>query len=187
MQSMARRLVLAGLGLVGAPGLSPSQVLRGIDAHRREDVLGVAKDLPGRPPAQIGLGGMEPAAAAKFIQAGIESGDVSKVVAHYQAHHPRARPGEKEKKLIRARLKDGYSVADLCRAIDGNHNSPHHRGENPTGKTYHRLELIMRDSSKVADFLEMADQDIVPSQEAHREARMFSNWMKAKERQDGSE
>ncbi len=80
--------------------------------------------------------------------------DVSRVVKHYQSHHPRAKPGDKERKLIRARLGDGFSATDLIAAIDGNHRDPHCCGKNNSGTKYHALGLIMRDSSHVQRYIE---------------------------------
>ncbi len=82
---------------------------------------------------------------------------VDQVVAHFIALHPRARPGRKERKLVADRMREGYSPADLCRAIDGNHRSPFHNGENDRGQAYHELELILRDSGHVAKFIELAE------------------------------
>jgi len=82
--------------------------------------------------------------------------DPSEVLDFYLTFHPRARPGHKERQLILDRLKDGYSVSDLCVAIEGNHISPWHCGENPRGTKYHKLSLIMRDSEQVSSFMEIA-------------------------------
>jgi len=81
---------------------------------------------------------------------------VADVIAHYQRLHPRARPGDKERGLIKARLKDGYSPLDLIAAIDGCHASAHNQGQNERGRKYQTLELIVRNSSKVAQFLEQS-------------------------------
>lgn len=78
----------------------------------------------------------------------------AEVISYYKTKHPRARPGEKEKKLVRARLADGFSAEDLKQAIDGNHASDFHQGKNDRGKKYNTLELIMRDASKVQSFIE---------------------------------
>lgn len=86
------------------------------------------------------------------------SDQVKAVIAHYQTHHPKARPGKKERALLQARLKEGYGVADLCRAIDGCHRSPHHCGQNETGAKYQSLELIVRDSKHVQQFMEVPDK-----------------------------
>lgn len=89
------------------------------------------------------------------------SADIRAVFEHYRKYHPKSHPKpkstSKEWRLIRARLDDGYSVADLCLAIDGNHKCPWNCGENPGNKLYQSLELIVRDGSKVAHFIEYAD------------------------------
>jgi len=82
--------------------------------------------------------------------------DINPVIVAYQKHHPRARPGRKERLLIRDRIKEGYTIGDLLRAIEGCHRSPHHCGENSRGVKYQSLSLIFRDSSHVAMFLEFA-------------------------------
>ncbi|MCP5117478.1 MAG: hypothetical protein GY953_42185, partial [bacterium] len=79
--------------------------------------------------------------------------EIDVVVGHYQKHHPRSHPGRKERDLIRMRLADGFSASDLCTAIDGNHRSPYHCGENDKGRKYHGLELVMRNASKVEGFI----------------------------------
>jgi hypothetical protein len=84
------------------------------------------------------------------------STEITAVVDHYRTYHPRARPGAKERKLIASRLKEKYTVSDLKQAIDGCHLSPHHCGQNDRGTKYQSLELIVRDSSKVAQFIEHA-------------------------------
>ena len=80
---------------------------------------------------------------------------INQVIAHYKTFHPRARPGEKEKALIDVRLHDGYSVGDLCEAIDGCHRCPHNCGVNERGTKYQTLELIMRNASNVQRFIEV--------------------------------
>lgn len=76
------------------------------------------------------------------------------VFEHYRTYHPRARVlGGDERKKIIARLKEGFTVDDLKAAIDGQHRSPHHLGKNPDGRQYLSLELAVRDSSKVNQFL----------------------------------
>ena len=83
--------------------------------------------------------------------------EVKKVIDHYRTHHPRFRGGEKEKRLISARLKDGYSVQELIEAIDGCHLSKYHSGDNDRANKYQSLELIVRDSKHVTQFLEIYD------------------------------
>ena len=62
-----------------------------------------------------------------------------------------------DKRLVAARIRDGFSVADLKKAIDGNFKNPHHCGQNDTGTEYHDLELIFRKAAKVRQFMVMDD------------------------------
>jgi len=80
---------------------------------------------------------------------------VDAAIAHYETIHPKAKPGEPDRKRILARLKEGFSAADLIEAIDGNHRDPHCSGENANGKKYHTLELIFRDSSHTQKYIEV--------------------------------
>ncbi len=88
--------------------------------------------------------------------------DIGLVLAHYQTFHPRAKPGDKERRLVADRLKEGYTVADLQAAIDGNHRSPYHCGDNDRRRKYHDLGLILRNSDKVRDFMEIPENGQVP-------------------------
>lgn len=72
--------------------------------------------------------------------------------------HPNAVGDEKRQRTIRARLRDGYTVEQLCQAIDGCKNSPHHMGQNDTSTVYDDLSLICRDATHVDKFIKLADQ-----------------------------
>jgi uncharacterized protein YdaU (DUF1376 family) len=89
-----------------------------------------------------------------------EPAAIRAVFDHYRAYHPRAHPapkaGSKEWAKIKARIRGGYSVNDLCLAIDGYHRSSFHTGDNDRGKEYLSLELIVRDDSHVAAGIEFA-------------------------------
>lgn len=69
---------------------------------------------------------------------------------------PRAVLDEKRKTLVRKRLQEGYSVEDLCAAVDGWRHSPHHRGENVSGTIYNDLGLLLRDAEHVDRFIGLA-------------------------------
>ena len=90
-----------------------------------------------------------------------ECSETESVFEHYRTHHLRAKLDDKSEKLIGDRLSDGFSVADLKKAIDGNHRSPHHCGQNDTATKYHKLSLIMRDADQVNAFIEHADRPAV--------------------------
>lgn len=83
-----------------------------------------------------------------------------RVEAAYLRHHPRTKFGNKEWGLINARMNDGWSSDDLILAIEGCHKSPWHCGENPSGKKYQTLALILRDSSHVQQFIDIAKSPV---------------------------
>lgn len=68
-------------------------------------------------------------------------------------NHPQAIFDDKREKLVRARLKAGYTVDQLCKAIDGCKGSPWHQGQNDRSTVYDDLGLILRDASKVDGFM----------------------------------
>lgn len=67
--------------------------------------------------------------------------------------HPNAKLDDKRKKIIRARLKDGYSAGDLKDAITGCSLTPFNMGLNDTKTIYDGLDLICRDASHVDRFI----------------------------------
>lgn len=80
---------------------------------------------------------------------------VAAVFDHWRLtmNHQRSVLDDKRRKLIEARMKDGYSIDDLKAAITGCSLSPFHMGQNEQGARYDGLELILRDGSKVDKFL----------------------------------
>ncbi len=88
-----------------------------------------------------------------------DSDRIREVFAHYRTYHERAFPipdsKSNEWKKIAARFREGYTVGDLCAAIDGCHRSPFHMGENDRQKPFNSLELIVRDGSHVNEFLKI--------------------------------
>jgi hypothetical protein len=67
--------------------------------------------------------------------------------------HPNAKPTRERLTKIAARLKEGYSVEDLKKAIDGCLASSHHMGDNDQGKRYDSIGLIFRNGDKVEQFM----------------------------------
>jgi uncharacterized protein YdaU (DUF1376 family) len=61
----------------------------------------------------------------------------------------------KRRKLINQRLKDGYTVDDLKKAIHGCSMTPHNMGQT-NGTLYNTIELILRDSSYIDRFMSTA-------------------------------
>jgi hypothetical protein len=79
----------------------------------------------------------------------------TKVFEHWRTAmgHERARMDISRQKVIRARLADGYTVEDLCLAVDGCAASAFHMGENEKGIRYDSLTLILRDADHVDKFI----------------------------------
>lgn len=91
---------------------------------------------------------------------------IRQVFAHYRQYHPRSFPkptsGAREWARVAARMREGYTADDLCRAIDGYHASPFHCGDNDRQAKYLDLDLIIRDGSHVAKGIEIATAPPVP-------------------------
>ena len=80
---------------------------------------------------------------------------IREVFDHYKAtlNHPTIRLTADRRGKIRARLRDGRSVDDLKRAIDGCAASAYHMGDNDDGKVYDSTDLIFRNDGKVEQFI----------------------------------
>lgn len=90
------------------------------------------------------------------------------VFAHWQQvlGHPRAKLGKPDAKRIEDRLKEGHTVADLKRVVDGCAASDWHMGRDPKnlGKRFDSLELLFRDAGKVAEFMARAPEHGPPAE-----------------------
>jgi len=79
------------------------------------------------------------------------------VFDHWRSYHPRACPKPNRKQrdwtLIAARMREGYSVDDLRRAIDGIHVDPWADRANHLA-----LKYVVKDSDSVDKFREFADK-----------------------------
>lgn len=75
---------------------------------------------------------------------------VARVFDHWRSvhGHQKATLDPKRRRVIRAAL-ESYSEADLCQAITGYKNSPHHMGQNDRATVYDDIELMLRDSKHI--------------------------------------
>ena len=73
---------------------------------------------------------------------------------------------------IKARLKEGYEIAYIKKAIDGNRKSPHHQGKNDSRTKYNDITLICRSGEKLESFHDML------SNPSSGSAKDFANWDK---------
>ena len=81
------------------------------------------------------------------------------VFSHWQNVHGKTKAKLTSQRLqkIKARLKEGYQVDQLCKAIDGVKLSPYHMGKNDTSTVYDDLTTILRDGAQVEKFSTLAD------------------------------
>lgn len=79
----------------------------------------------------------------------------------------------KRRSLIQKAI-DTYGVEMCLQAVDGCKRSPWHQGENPTGKRYDSIELILRDAEHIEMFCEWAaDAD---RQDAWEDRTVEADW-----------
>lgn len=85
---------------------------------------------------------------------------VAEVFGHWQEAMGKRRAvlDEKRRNCIRARLREGHSVDDLRKAVDGYRASPWHRGANERRQVYDSLTLILRDAEHVERGMALADE-----------------------------
>lgn len=111
---------------------------------------------------------------------------VAVVWNHYRTHHPRSpkvipRPAKGKAPdwdAVNARLDEGWSVEDLCFAIDGCHLTPHNQGQNTRGTKYLGFELILRNTGNVQRFLEAAHIPPEPQGAVSQEEILMRNALK---------
>lgn len=89
-------------------------------------------------------------------------------------NHPRAKLDHKRRRVIAARLKDGYSVDTIRLAIDGCKSSPWHQGKNKDGRVFDDIELICRDAIKLEQFLKH-------TQKQHDQTNELDAWINDQE------
>lgn len=142
---------------------------RGVEAEGR----GIEAEESQIPREQVPLfgteevdGTMPPRPSGRPGRARVPSGEVDEVIACYadvrdpdgRLYHPRWKATKKDRDRVRARLKEGFTVADLKRAIVGCHRTPFNLGQNERQQKYLSFELITRDATKVSQFVERFDE-----------------------------
>lgn len=85
-------------------------------------------------------------------------------------NHPRAVFDAKRQRRIIARLKDGFTLEELCAVARGVCHSPFHMGENDTKTKYDGIDTIYRDAEQVEKFIELSKT------KQKQEKRKLSEW-----------
>lgn len=120
----------------------------GNDADGLDIVRAIAKGadtqrtLPGieAPPPKVGVDDARKVAAMELFR-----------YWQRECDHAAARPTPERLTKVVARLRDGYSPAEIRKAIDG---AKHSAFENDDGRRYDDLELICRNGTKLEQFIE---------------------------------
>jgi hypothetical protein len=83
---------------------------------------------------------------------------VAQVFEHWRTvmGHPNAQLDDDRRKRIRNALKDGYTVEQLCRAIDGCKQTPHNMGHNDRNGVYDGLHVILKSADQIDRFIRNA-------------------------------
>jgi hypothetical protein len=83
--------------------------------------------------------------------------DVESIFSYWceMTGHTRARLDPKREATIGAMLRVGYSVDDLCLAVDGCVASPYHQGMNDRNTVYDSIGLIFRNADHVDKFMRL--------------------------------
>lgn len=83
--------------------------------------------------------------------------EVQEIFDHWRhtLGHKKAKLTPDRASKIKARLKEGYTVGECKRAIQGCGLSPFHRGENESGVLYDDISLIFRNGSKLEFFIKL--------------------------------
>ena len=81
------------------------------------------------------------------------------IFEHWQEAHgkQRSKPTPQRLQKIKARLRDGYTMDQIIKAIDGVKLSPYHMGKNDTSTVYDDLTTILRDGAQVEKFSALAE------------------------------
>ena len=77
------------------------------------------------------------------------------IFGHWQKvmEHPQARLDGSRQKSIREALAMGYSVAELCQAIDGCRLTPYNMGLNDRGQRYDGFHIVFKSADQIDRFI----------------------------------
>jgi hypothetical protein len=132
----------------------------------RSELISNGAQKEQRQPGSIGepLRGNAQEAFSLALQTAPTPDPIETVFAYWQERlgHAKALLDDTRKGHIRRRLKDGYSVADLCVAIDGLALTPHNRGDNDKGQAYDGIHIVFGDADKVDRFMRNASNPPAP-------------------------
>ncbi len=106
---------------------------------------------------------------------------VAYIFTHWQQvmDHPRSQLSSDRQTLILQALKWGYSVVDLCSAINGCAKTPHNLGENPQCQRYDGLSVIFKNCDQIERFIRNCNHP--PQNLSKDDQRMLENFKVARD------
>jgi hypothetical protein len=118
---------------------------------------------------------------------------IAAIFNHWQTvlQHPNAVLDKKRHRLIQQALLNGYTVDQLCNAINGCAQTPHNLGENDRGQRYDGLHIILRDADQIERFIHNHHNPPRPPNPADKllQANIFArnNWLQRKQTETAHE
>lgn len=87
---------------------------------------------------------------------GLSTADVREAFRYWQSKcdHPNAKLSPERRRKLEARFKDGFTLADICKGIDGAAQGAY---VNEAGVRFDDIELICRTTAKLESFMARAD------------------------------
>jgi hypothetical protein len=122
--------------------LSTREVLSSLEVESVSDLSGVLGFLPSGTSFEFDSDGLRIFAERSRVDL---EGSVLTVAQYWKRvtkRDDRTELSTKRLSLIRARLRSGRTVEELCRAVDACAASPWHNGENPNGLRYNDCEHV---------------------------------------------
>ncbi|KMV90417.1 phage replication protein O domain [Klebsiella oxytoca 10-5249] len=103
----------------------------------------------------------EKTVADEVIQDEPQADPVRQVFSHWQTehHHLSAKLDGKRRKRIKARLAEGFTADELCRAISGAKGDSWLMGKNPSKKRYDGIDTLLRDAAQVERLRDLAGDE----------------------------
>lgn len=111
---------------------------------------------------------------------------VVRIFEHWKSvwNHPRAALDLKRSAAITRALK-GYAPEDLCTAISGYRNSPHHTGQNDRQTVYDDIGLLLRDSAHIDAGIRFAENpQALTSDLANHNVAVLKQWTPSESRDE---
>lgn len=125
-------------------------------SSKRREQLTVNKEIPPTPQDPPPLAVVLPMPSGRLLDV---PSSIDRVFDAWRAATGRTKARvvltEKRRRMINARLKEGYDVEDLVDAVRGLAKSPFHNGANDDGTVWNDLKYAMRDGEAVEKFRDL--------------------------------